>query len=114
MIEQDIRFLRSVSAEYYTKQADLVYVPPPVNKREIGFMIGHDKVMVRHKSFDSMDKIRRFLIDNVPWDAYHSCSVYEFPEKPIDEKRELWTELAFDIDPNRLDQEWGNGSIYWI
>jgi len=26
----------------------------------------------------------------------------------------LWTELAFDIDPDQIDPECGNGSIYWI
>lgn len=114
MKEQDMRFLRSVSAEYYTTQADLVYVPPPVNKREIGFTVGHEKVMVRHMAFDTIDDIKAHLRDNLPWDAYHSCAVYEFPDKPIDQKKELWIELAFDIDPDPTDPRCGKRNSYWI
>lgn len=113
MKEQDLRFLKSISAEYYTKQGSLVYVPPPVNRREIGYTTGYGKFMVRHKSFDSIEKIRKLLIDFLPWDVYHSCSVYEFPEKPMGEKGELWTDLAFDIDPVHVGGS-DNRSRYWV
>jgi DNA primase small subunit len=98
MKEQDIRFLRSVFAEYYSNHSEAVYVPPPVNSREIGFAVWPDRAMVRHMSFRSLTDVREYVLNNTPADAYHSCAVYEFPEKPMEHKRALWADLAFDVD----------------
>lgn len=103
MNEADIRFLKAVYFEYYSKNSNLVEVPPPVNKREIGFVISTDKTMRRHLSFQSNEAIRKYIIENLPWDAFHSCSVYEFPENPIDSKNVMWNELSFDIDVKDLN-----------
>lgn len=98
MKDQDIRFLKSVFAEYYSRYSDAVYVPPPVNSREIGFSVWPERSMVRHMSFASLAEVRDYIINNTPSDAYHSCAVYESPEKPMGYKTELWTDLAFDVD----------------
>lgn len=111
MNESELRFLKSVYSEYYLKHSDLIEVPPPVSKREIGFVIGNEKVMRRHMSFQDNEAIRKYILDNLPWDAFHSCSVYEFPENPIDKKNVIWSEIAFDIDAKDLRCE---GETYWI
>lgn len=111
MNESELRFLKSVYSEYYLKHSDLVEVPPPVGKREIGFVIGNEKVMRRHMSFQDNEAIRKYILDNLPWDAFHSCSVYEFPENPIEKKNVMWSEIAFDIDAKDLGCK---GETYWI
>ncbi|MBO3768355.1 MAG: hypothetical protein JTT16_03460, partial [Candidatus Brockarchaeota archaeon] len=111
MNESELRFLKSVYSEYYLKHSNLVEVPPPVGKREIGFVIGNEKVMRRHMSFQDNEAIRKYILNNLPWDAFHSCSVYEFPENPIDKKNIIWNEIAFDIDAKDLGCE---GEVYWI
>ena len=98
MKEQDIRFLRSVFAEYYSKYSEAVYVPPPVNSREVGFAVWPDRTMVRHMSFRSLTDVREYVLNSPPADAYHSCAVYESPEKPMEYKNVLWADLAFDVD----------------
>jgi len=98
MREQDVRFLKSVFAEYYSKYSEAVYVPPPVNSREIGFAVWPDRAMVRHMSFRSLNDVREHVVNDTPADAYHSCAVYESPEKPMEYKTALWADLAFDVD----------------
>ena len=98
MREQDVRFLRSVFAEYYSNHSEVVYVPPPVNSREIGFAVWPDRAMVRHMSFRSLTDVREYVLNNTPADVYHSCAVYESPEKPMEYKSALWADLAFDVD----------------
>jgi len=75
-----------------------VYVPPPVNSREVGFAVWPDRVMVRHMSFRSLTDMREYVLNDPPADAYHSCAVYESPEKPMEYKNALWADLAFDVD----------------
>lgn len=111
MNESEARFLKSVYSEYYLKNSNLVRVPPPVSKREIGFVIGNEKAMKRHLSFQDDAAIRKYILDNLPWDAFHSCSVYEFPENPMDQKNIIWSEIAFDIDAKDLGC---SGEVYWI
>jgi DNA primase small subunit len=111
MNESELRFLRSVYSEYYLKHSNLIEVPPPVSKREIGFVVGNEKVMKRHMSFQDNEAIRKYILDNLPWDAFHSCSVYEFPENPIDKKNVIWSEIAFDIDAKDLGCQ---GETYWV
>jgi len=114
MKDQDLRFLRSVFAEYYSKFHEAVFVPPPVSSRELGFSIGPERTMVRHMAFGSLTDVRRYILDNVPWDAYHSCATYESPDKPMEYKTELWVDMAFDIDAKDVQPDCVRSSTYWI
>lgn len=114
MKEQNVRFLKSVFAEYYSNYSEAVQVPPPVNSREIGFAMWPERVMTRHMSFPSLTEIRRYVMDNTPADAYHSCAVYEFPEKPMGYKNELWVDLAFDVDAKDVRPECLDGVTYSV
>ena len=114
MKDQDLRFLKSVFAEYYSKYSEAVYVPPPVNSREIGFVLWPERVMARHMSFPSLADIRRRIMDDTPVDAYHSCAVYEFPEKPMGYKNELWVDLAFDVDAKDVRPDCLNDATYSV
>jgi len=114
MKEQDFRFLRSVFAEYYSGFSREVYVPPPVSSREIGFSVGLERVMVRHLSFPSLSEIREHIVNSTPWDAYHSCAVYESPEKPMGYKGEMWVDLAFDIDAKEVEPGCVKETTYWV
>lgn len=114
MRDQDVRFLKSVFAEYYSKHSEAVYVPPPVNSREIGFALWPERVMKRHMSFPSLTDIRRQIMYATPADAYHSCAVYEFPEKPMEYKNELWVDLAFDVDARDVRPDCLNDATYSV
>jgi len=114
MRDQDVRFLKSVFAEYYSKYSEVVYVPPPVNSREVGFVMWPERAMVRHMSFPSLTDIRRRIMEDTPADAYHSCAVYEFPEKPMGYKNELWVDLAFDVDAKDVRPDCLNDATYSV
>lgn len=59
--------------------------------------------MQRHLGFQSMDKLRQFLVQKVPAHVYHSSAYYEKPDAPtMSEKNWLGADLIFDLDADHI------------
>ncbi|MEM0313309.1 MAG: DNA primase small subunit PriS [Candidatus Bathyarchaeia archaeon] len=99
--------------EYYTKDFHIENAPKQMDKREFGFVLFSQGVVVRHKRFKSIDELKAFMRENVPSDAYYSCAYYDDPEAEMDKKGWLGADLIFDIDADhiptncdRVHEEW--------
>jgi DNA primase small subunit len=72
-----------------------------IDKREFGFAM-FEGWMLRHKSFDTENKLMLFLKDSVPRDVYFSCAYYDSPEAEMEKKGWLGADLIFDIDADHI------------
>jgi DNA primase small subunit len=76
-----------------------------VERREFAFQ-PFGGGMVRHKSFKSLEDLRRFAVEKTPRHIYHSVAYYERPgEEDMEGKGWLGADLVFDIDGDHLDTE---------
>lgn len=107
------RIIYELFREYYRKDFHMENAPVQMDKREFGFILFSEGVMVRHKRFKGVDELKSFMRENVPSDAYYSCAYYEDPEAEMDEKGWLGADLIFDIDADhiptscdRIHEEW--------
>jgi len=73
-----------------------------MEKREFGFILFKERMMVRHKSFRTSQELARFLENTVPSDAYHSTAYYSRPEEAMENKGWLGADLCFDIDADHI------------
>jgi len=76
-----------------------------VDKREFAFQ-PFSGGMVRHKSFKSLEDLRKFVVEKTPRHIYHSAAYYERPgEEDMERKGWIGADLIFDIDGDHLDTE---------
>jgi len=106
-------FVYKKFSEFYSSPSTVIPFPSSLSQRELGFLLFKERVMLRHKSFESMNRLKRFLSENIPSDVYHSCAIYEDPEAEMDKKGWLGADLVFDIDAdhiptpcNKIHDEW--------
>jgi len=99
--------------EYYCRDFHLDGFPNKMSRREFGFALFSEGVVVRHKRFETFDELKAFLEANVPADAYYSCAYYEHPDFEMEKKGWLGADLIFDIDADhiptacdRIHDEW--------
>jgi len=95
-------FVKERFSEYYRKDSRNVEPPPSIEKREFGFILFKERMMVRHKSFRTSQELARFLENTVPSDAYHSTAYYSKPEEAMESKGWLGADLCFDIDADHI------------
>ncbi len=107
-------FVKQKFAEYYRR--NIRHIPSPVSleKREFGFVIFEERIMVRHKGFRTEDNFRSYLASLAPSDAYYSSAYYERPEEPMEKKGWLGADLIFDIDADHIDTPCKSSHEYWI
>lgn len=83
----------------------------PVERREFAFQ-PFGGGMVRHKSFNSVDELRKYVVEKTPRHIYHSVAYYERPgEEDMDRKGWLGADLVFDIDGDHLNTEACKGGV---
>jgi len=105
-VDANTAFLKSKFREYYLKND--VILPPRFTKREYGFMFFDKKFVLRHKGFERMTELKRFLVENVPKHAYYSTAYYKNPEaQDMDEKGWLGADLIFDLDADHIPETEG-------
>jgi DNA primase small subunit len=109
-----LSFVRNKFAEYYQKNSSLVQPPTSIERREFGFLLLKDRMMVRHKKFWNVDDLRSFLEATVPSHAYYSSAYYEEPEKEMREKGWLGADLVFDIDADHIPTPCAKAHDSWI
>lgn len=114
-IEQFTRsFVRSRFSEYYKKGENTIIQPESMERREFGFLLFAEGVMVRHRSFKQMNDLKRFIETTVPSDVYYSAAYYRDPEAPMDEKGWTGSDLIFDIDADHIDTECKEKHDKWL
>lgn len=97
-----LRFVRDKFAEYYQRHFSIVQPPASIEKREFGFLLFKERIMLRHKGFRDTDDLRSFLKTIVPSDVYYSGAYYERPEVEMGKKGWLGADLIFDIDADHI------------
>lgn len=100
--DESMRFVRNMFAKHYREAA--LQMPDRFSKREFGFMFFDRPGMVRHTGFPTRASLKRFLAEQVPAHAYHSCAYYENPGAPtMQEKKWLGADLIFDLDADHVE-----------
>ena len=78
-------------------------MPRRLDRREFGFILFKERMMVRHRKFDSEDFLTAFLAANGPSDVYASAAYYLNPELEMDRKGWLGADLIFDVDADHVE-----------
>jgi DNA primase small subunit len=106
-------FVYGKFSEFYSSPSTIIPSPVLLDQREVGFLLFKERIMLRHKGFESVSDLKLFLGEAVPSDVYHSCAYYENPEADMDKKGWLGADLVFDIDAdhiptscNKVHDEW--------
>lgn len=101
MLEVD-NYLKQKFLEYYESNINRIKPPLYIEKREFGFIIFKDRIVIRHKSFRNVEALKKFIKTIVPADVYYSTAYYLNPEEPMDKKSWEGADLCFDIDADHL------------
>ena len=67
-MSSSLRFIQDKFAEYYMK--NVTQPPSSIEKREFGFLLFKEKMMVRHRGFKNTDALNSFLRTTVPSHVY--------------------------------------------
>ncbi|MBO3802713.1 MAG: hypothetical protein JTT11_02365 [Candidatus Brockarchaeota archaeon] len=113
MNERSIDFLKQTFSRYYSSLKSL-WVPEEIEKREFGFFLGKEKAMVRHRSFDSAEKLLGFLAKEAPFDVYYSIATYDSPQEAMSEKGWRGADVVFDIDADHLGRQCREEHDMWV
>jgi len=108
------RFVRDKFAEYYQKHPSIIQPPSSIKKREFGFLLFKERIMIRHKGFKNVDDLRSFLKAIVPSDVYYSSAYYERPRVEMGEKGWLGADLIFDIDADHIPTPCAKTHDTWV
>jgi len=109
-----LNFIQRKFAEYYKEHRSEIQPPPAVEKREFGFLMFKEKMMIRHKSFKDMDEFASFVKRVTPSNVYYSSAYYEQPAAEMDEKGWLGADLIFDIDADHMPTPCGKIHDRWV
>ena len=91
-----IKFVKSKFSEFYKRYVVSV---PDIDRREFGVGNWEKKIAVRHISFDSVDKLRTYLVEDTPLYISYSTAYYEFPSnRPMEAKNWQGADIVFDLD----------------
>lgn len=102
MVGDPVRIIQQKFAEYYRKNSASIPLPSELRRREFGFLMFKEGVMIRHKGFSEANELRRFIETNTPSDIYYSSAYYERSEEPMEKKGWLGADLIFDIDADHI------------
>jgi len=102
VLPSSLLFVRDKFAEYYERCFSFIQPPTSIERREFGFLLLKERVMLRHKSFKGVNALRSFLKTVVPSDVYYSSAYYERPEEEMRGKGWLGADLIFDIDADHI------------
>jgi DNA primase small subunit len=106
-------FIQAKFKEYYETNSASIQPPSSIEKREFGFLLPKEKIMLRHKSFKTAEELRDALKRIVPSDVYYSSAYYELPEEEMQEKGWLGADLIFDIDADHIPTPCAKNHDIW-
>ena len=107
-------FVRDKFASYYHEYSSSVSAPSSIEKREFGFLLLKERIMLRHKGFMNVDALRSFLKTIVPSDVYYSSAYYERPENEMRGKGWMGADLIFDIDADHIPTPCAKAHDTWV
>jgi len=108
------RFIRDKFTEYYKQHSSSIPPPTSIERREFGFLLLKERIMLRHKGFRGVDDLRASLKTIVPSDVYYSSAYYERPEEDMRGKGWLGADLIFDIDADHIPTPCGKVHDVWV
>ena len=100
--QQVEEYIKRKFSEYYLDNSQRIMPPLRMEKREYGFLLFREKIMVRHRAFQAVNELRRFVENTIPSDAYHSTAYYEKPAEEMENKGWNGSDLCFDIDADHI------------
>ena len=106
-------FIREKFSEFYNNNIDRIEIPKSIEKREFGFTLFKEKIMVRHKGFTRAGDLKEFIKKIVPSNVYYSAAYYSLPEAKMEEKGWLGSDLFFDIDADHIPTECNKEHDVW-
>jgi len=109
-----LSFIKQKFSEYYGENSERIPVPTSIERREFGFILFKERIMVRHKGFKSPREFKGFIESVAPSDVYYSAAYYERPEDSMENKGWLGADLVFDIDSDHLYTPCKSEHDYWI
>jgi DNA primase small subunit len=107
-------YIRKKFAEYYMRNSYRIKPPPQMEKREYGFILFKEKMMIRHKSFGNVEELKSFIENVAPSDAYHSAAYYLKPEEDMEKKGWLGADLIFDLDADHIETPCKKQHDKWV
>ena len=90
-------------AEYYKREP--LDPPPLMGRREWAFVpfASSFQGYIRHRQYDRIEHLRKYLIRNPPKSIFHSMAYYRRPsERRMDMKEVKGADLVFDLDGDHL------------
>lgn len=100
--EPSKRYVHRVFSKYYQENARALPLPSLMEKREFGFFLFKEQIMLRHQNFKDPNELAHFLRNITPLDVYYSCAYYASPSVDMDRKGWLGADLVFDIDADHI------------
>ncbi len=113
-VPQQANLVISKFSAYYKSRFFRVGSLDFIERREFGFLLFKDAVMLRHKAFRDSNALKSYLRQITPSDIYYSSAYYENPEKSMEEKGWLGADLVFDIDADHIPTPCGKVHDRWI
>ncbi len=107
-------FLQKKFREYYKNHGTKILQPTSIKRREFGFLLFKNRMMVRHRSFTSINELRTTLKNLGPSDVYYSAAYYNYPTNEMDKKEWQGADLVFDIDADHLETDCKRTHEIWI
>jgi len=107
-------FIRDKFADYYKENFASILAPSSLERREFGFLLLEKGVMLRHKGFIDVERLRSSLATVVPSDVYYSSAYYERPEEEMRAKGWLGADLVFDIDADHIQTPCSTVHDLWV
>ena len=95
-------FVYGKFSDFYSDPSTVIPSPTLLGRRELGFLLFKERIMLRHKSFATISDLKLFMGEAVPSDVYRSCAYYENPTVEMDKKGWLGADLVFDIDADHI------------
>ena len=114
MFSSSLSFVLGKFAEYYQQQSSIICPPTSIERREFGFLLFKERIMLRHKGFRGVDDLRSSLKTIVPSDVYYSSAYYERPEEEMKGKGWLGADLIFDIDADHIPTPCAKVHDIWV
>lgn len=110
----EITILKRKFSEYYKENTSIIKPPKLLNKREFGFVLFDEKIVIRHQGFEEIGGLLEFIKTTTPSDVYYSAAYYRDPKEEMSKKGWLGADLVFDIDADHIQTPCKTEHDIWI
>ncbi|MGA2462189.1 MAG: DNA primase small subunit domain-containing protein [Candidatus Bathyarchaeia archaeon] len=106
--------MKSKFLDYYKNNIAAVKPPMAMTEREFGFLLFRERIMVRHKAFQDFRDFADSLLSLIPSDVYYSTAYYRHPDREMDQKGWLGSDVVFDVDADHIDTPCKEAHDMWL